>query len=385
MKDLHRKSFFTPAKTSLLMLGIATVSLMGIPGVTAYQAPSGALTGVVVEHGGQGLEEIPVALFDADDLSLLEVTHSDDHGYFAFQQAPSRFHVFANPPLDSPHVSRWALSLQPGFDQEIEITLDRGHRVTVTVLDEMGTPIEGAEVRAYEVEPASDRSAVVVRTRTDEGGEASFACPELAHLGVIGAEERRLNGWSFDQEISPGNDHFEFTLPGGTLFHGKVLGAAERPLEGILVSSWDRRDDSWQWNGYELTDDEGRFDLRGADEESVFRAVDLTQSYLPSLVQARKGRRMNVVLGRGEPLEIHCASTEMEGIPSRVWVWSDAGGTWSWGSRTDAVGTLHATVSDRHAVVARPLDGSFTATAEAWNQTYEGEQLELTHEIDHDH
>lgn len=384
MNDVVRPQPFSPGKIALLLVGIVTVAFMGVPGVVTYQAPTGALTGVVLERGGEGLENVPVALFDADDLALLEVTHSDARGRFAFQQSPTDFHVFAHPPLDSPHVGSWAIDPPSGSEFDVELVLDRGHPVTVQVVDESGAAIEGIEVRAYQVEPFSEGTEVVVRTLTDGDGVATFTCPEHAHIGVVGTEGRFLSGWHFDQTVSFENDHFSFTLPTGNLYHGRLLGAADRPLDGILVSSWDFREERWQWNGYELTDDEGEFDLRGAVENTVFRAVDLTQNYLPSLIPARTGRRMNVVLNQGEPLAIHCASAEDEAVPSRVWVYSEEGGTWSWGSRTDRSGTLHATVSDRHAVVARPLSGSFATTAEVWDRTYDKEELELTHEVETD-
>ncbi len=380
-----KRSWLTPGKAALLMLGIGTAALMGIPGMVAYEPPTGALTGIVLDPAGDVVVDVPVALFDGDGLDMLEVTHTDEAGRFAFQHAPPVYHVLARPDAATDLVPTWLLSLQKPDQGEIELVLEPGRPVTVSVTDEAGRPIEGAEVRAYDLDSHRGESAVVVRILTDADGEASFPCPERAHIGVLGHEHDYLSGWRFDQSIPAAGDTYHFSLPAGAKFHGTVLGSGRRPLSGILVSSWDQRGDEWQWNGYELTDADGRFDLVGVEDHTVIRAVDLMQGYLPLQIPAERGLRTDVVLARGEPLEIHCRDPESEGVPSRVWVWSQEGGTWSWGTRTNQAGTLHATVSDVHAVVARPIHGGLDTTAEVWNRTYEEGALELTHELEDGH
>ena len=317
MSERHHR-ILTPGKASLVMLGLGTIALMGIPGVGAYEPPTGSVVGIVLQGDGAQVPDVPVALFDGESLALLEVVHSDDHGRFAFQQAPPTFHLFAHPEVTSELVGTWKLSVPRREHHEVEVRLTHGRPVHVTVTDEGGQPIEGAEVRAYDADPHGNGTTVVVRTKTDANGEASFSSPEYAHIGVVGHDHHYLSGWRFDARIESEGAHFEFHLPAGSLFHGRVLGPATHSLPGILVSSWDQRDDGWQWNGYQLTDRDGRFDLPGAEDRTVLRAVDLTQSYLPLLVPAEVGRRQNVLLARGEPLRIQCTDREAEGVPSRV-------------------------------------------------------------------
>ncbi|MEW6072100.1 MAG: hypothetical protein AB1726_05810 [Planctomycetota bacterium] len=374
----RRSPFLTPAKASLVMVALGTIALMGVPGVGAYLPPAGTLAGIVLDRRGEAVEDIPVALFDAASLSLLEVAHTDAHGRFAFQQASSRFHLFAHPAPASGRVGAWRLSLSREEGREVEISLPSAHPVHVAVTDEMGMPIEGAEVRAYDARATGEESTVVVRVLTDEEGEALLPAPPAAHIGVVGHDGHHLSGWRFDQEIPPGGADFAFSLPRGTLFHGRVVGPGDQPLSGILVSAWDERAEGWQWNGYQLTDPDGRFDLFGAEESTVLRAVDLTQSYLPLALAAENGPRMSVELARGAPLRIHCTDGEEGDLPSRVWVWSPEGQAWSWGTRTDDKGTLQASVSSRHAVVARPLRGDAAAPVAAWDRFYDAPDLELS-------
>ncbi len=373
-----RESILTPGKAALLMLGIGTAALMGVPGVGTYLPPSGALSGTYMDEAGNGLENATVALYHAEDLALVEITHTDQHGRFAFQQAPWSYHLFARPAAKSGYLGTWALARERGPSYGLELVAEQGHPVEVSVLDSQGEPMGGVEVRAYRT---GDSPTVLVRTVTNKEGQAYLLCPAQVHLGVFGTTRGHLNSWLIDESVGAERNTFEVQLQAAREFSGRVVDEQGQGLENILVSS-SRGAEEWAWHGYARTSESGFFTLEVAREEARLRIVDPDLAYLPleTGLPAGSSSFRTFALTPGRPLEIECKDVGNAEVVSRVWFWSDEAGAWSWGGRTSSQGLLEASVSDGFSIHAEAVFGPLDPT-ELWNRAYDPARtrLELTH------
>ena len=366
----------SPGKASLLMLGIGTASLMGLPGMS-YDPPNGALVGLVSDTDGMTVTDTPVALFDGESLALLEIAHTDEHGRFALQQAPESFHLCVLPDEETGLLPGWALDLSRGPLFSIDITLREGHAVNVIVEDEEGRPIADADVRTYDLDRRS--VDVISRARTDEDGRARVLVSDISHIGVFGPSPERLPSWSFFHDALETESSVEtlvFELPRGRRLHGRVRNEEGNGISGAVVSAWDERDE-WQWAGYRLAEEDGAFALHAGAGTAEVRAMDLQQEYLPTSVHAGPTPTLDLVLAEGVPVEIVCESADGEALPARVWVWSEESGTWSWGSLTGDDGRITVAGSDEgFDAVARPLYRG-TSDATAWKAERNEQALRL--------
>lgn len=342
----------TPGKAALLMLGIGTASVVGLPG-SGYEPPRGALAGAVLDNEGRAVPDVPVALFDDASLALIEITHTDPQGRFALQQAPERFHLCARPAASTGLLPGWLLDLERGPSMAIDLVLQRGIPIDVAVRDGEGHPVPGADVRCYRIE--SRACQVVARIRTDVRGRARLLAPARAHVGVFGPEPELLPAWSFYARPDP-LDELVLDLPRGRSLHGRVTSEDERGLRDVVVSAWDERE-SWQWDGYRLTEEDGSFALHAGAGTVEVRALDRTQSHLSARALAGPTPRLDLVLPSAEQVEIRCETADGAALPARVWVCSASTGTWSWGSPTDEHGRLSVAGAGELRAVARPLHG----------------------------
>lgn len=363
---MRRQQLLTPAKLTLLMLGVGTVALMGVPGFGRYYPPQGAVTGLVVDTRGLGLDGIEVALFDDHELSLVALTRTDAHGSFAFHQVPPRFHVFAYPVGTEPLVGAWALDCERAPLNHVELTLSAGHALSVAVVDERGMPLRETEVRVYD---PGQGAIAVHRVPTDEDGRVALVTPPFCHIAVLGPADF-APAWFFDQEISEQGRSLEVTLRPAIEVAGRVVDSEGTPLAGIVVSGWEFESEE-HWTGYVLTDSQGSFRLPTASGQAFVRAVATDRPYLPA-VEAVGGTAelAELVLGPGHPLEVRTRS-DGEGLQTRLWVWSESAGAWGWGETTDADGLLATVVSTVHGLIAEPLDDAHDE-AEALDLTYQG-------------
>ena len=151
------------------------------------------------------------------------------------------------------------------------------------------------------------------------------------------------------------------------------------------------------WKGQPL-------EVRGADGEVsdfIATATDITERKRVetcsevtaidlSVVAARAARNhgsvvgpctdLELVLAEGEPLEVRCLAGD-EPVPARVWLWSSAQETWSWGGITDPAGRLRTRVSPEHDVVAEPLAPE-RGVLSSGRRNHRGEALELSWSTD---
>ena len=364
----------TPTKATLVMAGVGTIALMGVPGFGHYDPPRGPIEGVVIDDRGYAVPEAQVALFDDHALSLLEIVTSDARGRFAFHQAPERYAVYADQP-GSDLVGAWITDRERGPLDELELTLDRGIPVEVQVRDEKGRPLPGAEVRVYD---AGQRSAVVSRVLTGSDGTAHLAAPEQVHLAVKHPQHPERTAWRLQHEVQP-DETLGFKLHVPREVRGRVVDEAENPVSGVVVTGWEGPERA-QWCGYALTEPDGTFRLKSSAGSVRVRVADPDQRHLPlvtDLAPWKPGDQLpQLTLGAGVPLVLRC-SDDGDAVPARVWVWSEETRAWSWGTRTTPAGELHVQAGSNHSVVAYPTSRSYRPV-EAWDLTHQSLPLELT-------
>ncbi|MEX1025201.1 MAG: carboxypeptidase-like regulatory domain-containing protein [Planctomycetota bacterium] len=353
---MARRQALTPGKAALLMLGVGTLALMGLPGFGPDAPPAGALAGVVLDPSGDTLSGVEVALFDGQTLELVELAKSDALGRFAFQHAPWNHHVFANPAASTGLVPRWELDRERSDPGVLELGLDAGTPTTITVTDEAGAVLPRAEVRVID----GHDDAVVARVMTDAAGRATVVLPDEYHLGVLAADENLAPHWIY--AATPSSSELAVALEAGRWIEGRVVSSDGDPLAGLVVSAWNRSNGDWRWLGYDLARADGSFALLGTGATHL-RALDPEQAVLPGAwnVDALEGP-LELLLDPGEPLLMRI---EGDSPASRVWVYDELRGLWSWGSATDAGGSLAVQTAERVTIHAEPLDGRGAALEES--------------------
>ena len=367
-----RQRKLTPANATLLMLGVGIVALMGLPGFGRYHPPEGPIAGIVRTPDGAAVPSAEVALFADDGPGLVQRTHTDARGYFAFHQAPRRFHLFARAGAVPGTVGTWVLSREPAPAKEVELVLGRGAPVTVQVSDSQGDPLAGVEVRAYD---AAGEPTVVARLETDATGAVSFLAPLRCHLAILGRDEL-ASVWYLAESIPEEGRSFAVTLPPAVEIAGRAVDELGKPLMGVVVTAWQRETEE-RWQSYTRTDANGHFVLRTAGGNSLLRAVDPALRHLSTEVvwNADDARSAELVLERGSRLELTCLAGD-DAVPSRVWVWSREAHAWGWGARNDALGRLRTVASAEYGIVAEPLARGRSQVQE-WRRLEDGAQLDL--------
>ncbi len=152
------------------------------------------------------------------------------------------------------------------------------------VTDTNGKPIVGARVRVvipsaelrFALEPSKHRE---VWGETDADGNYSIEINGIksessASIDILHPGHRRLvgtlrgGGDKNKVALSPGERiEFDAKLPESLYFAGRVLDEAGKPIEGVLVHSHLRHDDSCGGIEQTLTDPEGRFAVHGYEAD----------------------------------------------------------------------------------------------------------------------
>ena len=361
------QAHLSTGKVNLLMLGVATIALMGVPGFGRYEAPRGAITGLVVDAAGGGVSGAEVALFEGHGLGLSEIVVTDQEGRFAFHGSMPYFHVYARDWADPSGIGAWVLGRELGDEGGVVLTLYRGAPVRVRVTDEVGRPLKAIEVRAYD---ARFTPTVMDRRLTDEGGSTTLTGPALLHLAFIDRTSRSAPLWLFDQEIPPEGRDYAIALGAGALVAGLVEDADGAPLEGILVTAGEPAGVEG-WTGYALTAADGSFQLSASVGTSELLVCDPTGAHLSARLTVSESELPRVTLPAGERLEILS-----EARTGRVWVWSEQARTWSFGTPLDEEGRATARVSANHAIVIDSREPG-VQPFEAWGLAYGEPTLSL--------
>ena len=361
---------------ALLMLGIGTAALVGLPGMGPEAAPEGVIGGVVTDSSGDPVEGAPVALFDGHSNALLEITHSDREGRFGFQQDPGPHHLHAMAPLDSGLIGAWSQDRAAG-QRQAQLTLPDAHVFKARVLDEAGQPITGAEVRVYARSKDDSGLGVLARGRTDADGQALLHAPAQAHVAAFSSDLRHRADWHFEQGFPTKDSTLSFTLHTAHPVRGTVVDEEGRPLRGILVNSWDNSEHDPQWNGYQLTGPEGTFLFFGAGEGTLLRATDRLQEHLPAERTVHGTGDVVLVLAAGERVPIRCRTAAGRSQTARIWSWSTSAQAWSWGTETNGAGRLEANLDPAGALVIEPLEASLTQAIQVFGQSLASDAIEV--------
>ncbi len=361
---MTKRTPLSAESAALVMVGLGTIALMGVPGFGHRESPVGAVQGLVLDTRGSGLMNAEVALFDHELAMLVEVTRTDAEGRFAFSQAPERFDVFASRPEEPERIGAWALDRARDPEQGLELYLREGTPLDVTVTDEEGLGLTAAEVRVLD---ASGPDPVTVsRSLTDETGRVTVVLPPAAHLVVLppAAHDRLAPTWVLDATERPREGGLALQLDVARALEGRVTDASRTPRGGLCVSAWDSETE--EWLGWTATDDEGRWSLPLAADAARLRIADPTGSLLAFETTAAPSETpLDVVLGSGRVRDLRVGTPE-DPLPARVWMRDEASGTWSWGRPTRADGSLELAVTSAFSVVAVPRSAP-TAPLSAWN------------------
>ncbi|HED66696.1 MAG TPA: hypothetical protein ENJ09_14215 [Planctomycetes bacterium] len=362
---------------ALLVLGLSTMAWMGVPRYGRYRAPDGAIAGVVLDAEGSRVDAAEVALFDDTRRILVERVRTDDHGRFAFSDAPERFDVFAWDEGASMRTGTWVLARDRAQGTTLELRLGRGTPRTVHVTDEAGAPVAGAEVRVID---ARGEPQVIQRAMTDASGTAEVLLPPRSHVAVLPRTEDALAPrWLLDLP-EPEALPEEVALAAARTIEGRVADEAGEPLAATLVSAWSR--DGERWLGWTLSSADGTFRLATDGTPAVLRIADPTRAHLaravvlPERLAAQLG---TVVLPSGSRVAVQ-VGTGAGPIPARVWVRGRDEDSWSFGGRTDSRGRIELTAAERFSAVALPLEASSDASGaliEAHDLVPNGRTLQL--------
>jgi len=183
--------------------------------------------------------------------------------------------------------------------EPIDFTLTRAISISGILVDEQGSPVEGARfsLKQGEEDSASDAEDAI---RTDEDGQFVLDVSRAGTWTVSLRHERFL-----PQELSvqAPAENVRWVLHAGTVVEGSVTDERGVPLEGVRVNLW-RSGESWRLQQSDQTDDQGRFSLGGLRAGSHAVEASLTAEGMDRLasrtMELRDSERVEVSL-RFEP------------------------------------------------------------------------------------
>lgn len=370
---MRKQPILSLGKASLLMLGLSTVALMGVPGFGRYAPPEGDLVGVTLDAAGHRLPQVEVALFDDRDLSLVATTTTDEHGHFAFGIVPERFHVFASYPDDPRWTGDWALDRERAPNVAVELHLERGTPLVVRVIDFAGRPVPGSEVRLYD---ARLEPQVLARVESDEKGVAALSAPGPVHLYVKPSAASGLAPrWFLDLAPDAEETNLVVELSPEHEIAGTLTDEEGAPVEGAVVTAWDEFE---SFAGWTRSDADGAYHLVTGGETAALRFADPDRRLLPLQRSFAAGPGRDAVLAGGRSRRLRIGTPE-EPIPARVWLRDEETASWSWGGLTEPDGMLRTAVGERFSVYAQPLS-SPSEPLVVWDRSVREEPLQLVAE-----
>ncbi|NOT29122.1 MAG: hypothetical protein HOP15_01600, partial [Planctomycetes bacterium] len=96
-------------RAALAFVGLAALSLVGIPLLLRGDDSVRPAHGVVIDERGFGVPGAAVFLFSEQHLQLFEEAHSEEDGDFAFQLEAARPRLFVRPSAESGLLPAWGL------------------------------------------------------------------------------------------------------------------------------------------------------------------------------------------------------------------------------------------------------------------------------------
>jgi hypothetical protein len=353
----------------LLLVSVLALGLAAVPALFPIAPRPGSLRGVVLDERGFGVPSAAVYLFDADAGRMVEEVRSGPKGDFASTLDRGRARIFVQPPAAAGLAADWARS--PPDGGRLAVVLRRGRALRIRVRASDGRPVSGGEVRVHD--PGADYD-VVALARTDDLGRARLIVPERVTVGVVPEDATLAPRWSLDLDVPAAGLDLDLELPRSTPFRGEVRGA-DGPLAGILLTAWEDGPGG-EWNGFDRSDVEGRFELARTSPGTLLRAVDPRGVHLPLRITFAGPPPVPLVLTleRGNPLVVR-PSWDGRSSEARIWSWSPSAATWSFGERTEE-GAARVPVESRFGIRADPFDPAL-APIDAWDLPLQAQDLRL--------
>jgi hypothetical protein len=167
---------------ALLVVVVAVLAFLAVPGGRGSSGPRGAVTGVVTAPFPADRADVPVLLFAEGATAPAELTRTDEVGRFAFRQAFPRFHIVALPPREGGFASSWRVDLQAGVNDFVTLPLVPASSVEVEVTDPHGFPVTAAQVAVFTLGRSGPVAADLAHT--DAAGHATVLVPEPAGISA---------------------------------------------------------------------------------------------------------------------------------------------------------------------------------------------------------
>lgn len=254
-------------------------------GLTVSLAPAAAVAGLVVDEAGRPVPGAEIEAFPTEaPLPEGEVSgwsRTDSLGRFRLdglrpkERLTARVLASGFALLESPMPP-----LAPEPATPVRLALQRGRTVVGTIVDAAGSPIQGAEVLAYPLDPAAQPESLL-RAKAREmrgatGRDGTFSLPAVGAgqidlaLRAAGAGPKWLRG----VDVPPGQtplDLGRIVLGPESPLRGSVIDEAGSPVSGAKVTavplvSLPRPGDFAASPPATLTDEAGQFALRGLEE-----------------------------------------------------------------------------------------------------------------------
>lgn len=194
-------------------------------------AQSTSLAGRVLGPGGQAISEASVSWNRGDE--LVATTETSAEGIFWM---PARLSGPFQVRVEAPGFVSLVRPVAPLFDSRglPPAQLERGRRLAITVADEFGTPMSGAELRMSPLEdPTSDWSPAETSTLTDEAGRATLVVASDARLRLdVIAEGYAPHRRVLSSDENPTHVALELGRP----VNLQISDSQEVPQAGVIVS-----------------------------------------------------------------------------------------------------------------------------------------------------
>ena len=233
--------------------------------------PGAAVTGRVLDAGGNGVAGVPVRLqFERDfrtagDPRLWSITDTfprrvtDKDGRFRFDGLAAGAWS-AETRKDAEGAKLEGIALAPGAERDIELVLRTRDRLTVIVATSLGEPVAGADIR---LEAPGERLPVGYG-QTDASGRSVIDVTPGAATVKVGHDT--LRDESRQVQLEPGDTELRFELQPGTEIRGTVRSYDGAPLGLATVAAateYEFGAESHRTNT--VSDENGAFRLTGLE------------------------------------------------------------------------------------------------------------------------
>jgi len=224
--------------------------------------------------------------------------YTDAQGYYRMELVEKGTYYFDVVAPRYRDVSEEKRELTQG-SEPIDFTLARSISISGTLVDEQGSPVEGARfsLKQSEKDETSDAEDAI---RTDEDGQFVL---DVARAGTWKVSLRHDRFLPQELSVQAPAEDVRWVLQAGTVVEGSVTDEKGAPLEGVRVSLW-KSGAPWRMQQTVQTDNQGRFALGGLRAGSYAVEASLTAEGMDRLasrtMELRDSERVEISL-RFEP------------------------------------------------------------------------------------